>query len=147
MNQLKEMLKRNTMLIVLIFVMLLFQAMIVSKSNGFSSLFKPTNITNLINQNSYVVILTCGMLLCILTGGNIDLSIGSAVALVGAIGGVLIVNWDVNVYLSILVCLLLGTALGAWQAFWIAYRRYRRLSSRCQACWRFAVSPGSSSAA
>ncbi|MCD8349911.1 MAG: sugar ABC transporter permease [Planctomycetaceae bacterium] len=121
MTGLKEILKRNTMLIVLIFVMILFEVLISNRSNGFSSLFKPTNITNLINQNGYVVILTCGMLLCILTGGNIDLSIGSIVALVGAIAGVLIVNWHLNIYLSILLCLGVGLLLGAWQAFWIAY--------------------------
>ncbi len=121
MAALKEILKRNTMLIVLIFVMILFEVLISNRSNGFSSLFKPTNITNLINQNGYVVILTCGMLLCILTGGNIDLAIGSIVALVSAIAGVLIVNWHVNIYLAILLCLAVGLLLGSWQAFWIAY--------------------------
>lgn len=121
MAELKDILKRNTMLIVLIFVMILFEILISSRSNGFSSLFKPTNVTNLINQNGYVVILTCGMLLCILTGGNIDLSIGSIVALVGAIAGVFIVNWGLNIYLSIFLCLAVGIGLGAWQAFWIAY--------------------------
>ena len=118
-----EMLKRNTMLIVLIFVMILFEVLIRWNSNGFGSLFKPTNITNLINQNGYVVILTCGMLLCILTGGNIDLSIGSIVALVGAVAGMLMVNWGVNIYLAILICLAFGTLLGMWQAFWIAYMK------------------------
>lgn len=121
LDQIKEMLKQNTMLIVLICVMLLFQALIVGRSGGYASLFKPTNITNLINQNGYVVILTCGMLLCILTGGNIDLSIGSSVALIGAIAGVLIVNMHMNIYISIVLCLAVGVALGAWQGFWIAY--------------------------
>lgn len=116
-----EIIKRNTMLIVLIFVMLLFEVLIRLNTNGFGSLFRPTNVTNLINQNGYVVILTCGMLLCILTGGNIDLSIGSMVALIGAIAGVLIVNWKLDIYLSIALCLLVGLGLGAWQAFWIAY--------------------------
>lgn len=123
MADLKEILKRNAMLIVLIFVMILFEILISNRSNGFSSLFKPTNITNLINQNGYVVVLTCGMLLCILTGGNIDLSIGSIVALVGAVAGVLMVNWHVNIYLAIILCLIMGMILGAWQAFWIAYMK------------------------
>lgn len=123
MSDLKEILKRNTMLIVLIFVMILFEILISNRSSGFSSLFKPTNITNLINQNGYVVILTCGMLLCILTGGNIDLSIGSIVALVGAVAGVLMVNWHLNIYLSIILCLIMGILLGGWQAFWIAYMK------------------------
>lgn len=109
------------MLLALIVVMLLFQALIVGADKG--SLFAPANITNLISQNSYVVILATGMLLCILTGGNIDLSIGSVVALVGAVAGVLIVNMKANIYLAIVVGLLVGTAIGAWQGFWIAYVR------------------------
>ncbi len=63
------------------------------------------------------------MLMCIIAGGNIDLSVGSVVALVGALAGVLIVNLKLNIYLSILICLLVGLLLGAWQAFWIAYMR------------------------
>ncbi|MDR1536592.1 MAG: sugar ABC transporter permease [Clostridiales bacterium] len=109
------------MLLALVVVVLLFQALVAIGGKG--SMFTPTNITNLIGQNSYVVILATGMLLCILTGGNIDLSIGSVVALVGAVAGTLIVNMRVNIYLSIFICLLIGTAIGAWQGYWIAYRR------------------------
>lgn len=121
MNKIKDTMRKNTMLIALLFVMILFQLLITSQDKG--SLFYPTNIKNLISQNSYVVILASGMLLCILTGGNIDLSVGSIVALVGAIAGTLIVNMQVNIYVSIILCLLIGTAIGAWQAFWIAYIR------------------------
>lgn len=117
----RETLKKNTMLIALVVVMLLFQTLISGGGKG--SLFAPANITNLISQNSYVVILASGMLLCILTGGNIDLSIGSIVAFVGAIAGTLIVNMNLNIYLSILVCLAVGILIGAWQGFWIAYVR------------------------
>ena len=85
------------------------------------SLFNPSNITNIINQNAYVVILAAGMLLCILTGGNIDLSVGSIVCLVGAVAGTMIVNHGCNIYLTIVVCLFVGTLIGAWHAFWIAY--------------------------
>lgn len=113
--------KKNTMLIALIVIMALFQILIVSQGKG--SLFAPTNITNLISQNGYVVILATGMLLCILSGGNIDLAVGSVVALVGALGGTLIVNMKANIVVSIVLCLLLGTAIGAWQGFWIAYMR------------------------
>ena len=73
----KDGLKKNTMLIALIAVMLLFQLLITLTGRG--SLFSPSNISNLISQNSYVVILATGMLICILTGGNIDLSVGSIV--------------------------------------------------------------------
>ncbi len=121
MTNIRETLKKNTMLIALVVVMLLFQALILA--NGKGSLFDPQNITNLILQNSYVVILATGMLLCILTGGNIDLSVGSVVVLVGAFAGTFIVNMKLNIYLSIFLCLLIGIAIGAWQGFWIAFVR------------------------
>lgn len=121
MTNLKNELKKNTMLIALVVVMLLFQLMITAAGKG--SLFSPSNVTNLILQNSYVVILAAGMLLCILTGGNIDLSVGSIVALVGAIAGTLIVNLKVNIFLSILISLIAGILIGIWQGFWIAYIR------------------------
>lgn len=121
MVKVKEVLKKNTMLIALILVLILFQILITSAGRG--SMFAPTNITNLINQNSYVAILATGMLLCILTGGNIDLSVGSIVALIGAIAGTLIVNMHVNVYVAIIICLGVGILIGAIQGFWIAYVR------------------------
>ena len=121
MTKTKEILKKNTMVIALVVVMVLFQVLISAAGKG--SLFAPANITNLILQNSYVVILAVGMLLCILTGGNIDLSVGSVVALVGAIAGVMIVNNKMNVYLTIAGCLIMGILIGAWQGFWIAYVR------------------------
>ena len=115
----KKVLKDNTMLLVLVGVMLLFQVLILLTGHG--SLFAPANITNIIRQNSYVVILATGMLLCILTGGNIDLSVGSVVALVGAVAGVLIVNWGLPIWLSIVLCLLIGILIGAFHGFFIAY--------------------------
>ncbi len=121
MLNIKETLRKNTMVIALIVVMLLFQVLVSVSGKG--SLFAPSNITNLILQNSYVVILAAGMLLCILTGGNIDLSVGSVVVLVGAVAGTLIVNMGVNVYVSIIICLLIGILIGACQGFWIAYVR------------------------
>ena len=115
----KRTLKNNTIFIALIVVMMLFQILIVATGNG--SLFAPANITNIINQNAYVVILATGMLLCILTGGNIDLSVGSIVAFVGAIAGTLIVNLHWNIYFSILLCLVVGILIGAWHGLWIAF--------------------------
>jgi len=115
----KRTLKNNTIFIALIVVMMLFQILIVATGNG--SLFAPANITNIINQNAYVVILATGMLLCILTGGNIDLSVGSIVAFVGAIAGTFIVNLHWNIYFSILLCLVVGILIGAWHGLWIAF--------------------------
>ncbi|MDR0654640.1 MAG: hypothetical protein LBG12_15230 [Synergistaceae bacterium] len=121
MSKTLEIIKKNAMLLVLVLVMLIFHALIVYNNKG--SLFAPRNITNLIAQNGYVIILATGMLLCILTGGNIDLSVGSQVCLIAAIGATLIVKNGVNIYIGILVCLVCGVLLGAWQAFWIAYMR------------------------
>ena len=113
----KSFLLKNTMIIALVLVYLFF----IVKSEG--RMFLPQNVNNLIMQNSYVVILAVGMLLCILTGGNIDLSVGATVCLVGAIAGVLMVNMGWNIYLVMIICLLIGTAIGVWQGFWIAYVR------------------------
>ena len=119
MGKLKNFLSTNAMLVVLLLTMLLFEVMIQNQNRG--SMFSPENLTNLIGQNGYVVILATGMLLCILTGGNIDLSVGSIVILVGAVAGIFICNWGLDPYLSIFLCLIVGTLIGAWQAFWIAY--------------------------
>jgi putative multiple sugar transport system permease protein len=102
------------MLIALIAVMLFFQW----QTGGI--LFKPVNITNLVLQNSYVITMALGMLLIIVSGW-IDLSVGSVVAVVGALAGVLIVRYDVNWVLTIAICLLVGAAIGAFQGFWVAY--------------------------
>ena len=80
---------------------------------------RPMNVYNIIMQNSYVLILAIGMLLPILTG-NIDLSVGSVVAVVGAIAGVMMYNWSQPVWLMLVVCLLSGFLIGLWQGFWIA---------------------------
>lgn len=116
-----NMLKRNTLLIALILVMILFE--IAIQSTGHGSLFSPSNFTNIIYQNSYVIILAVGMLFLIIGCGNIDLSVGSIVALVGAVAGVLMVNNECNIYMSMALCLLLGIVIGAWHGFWIAYIR------------------------
>ena len=121
MDKAKGFLSKYAMLVILALVMLFFQVTISSSGKG--DFFSPANITNLLSQNGYVVILATGMLLCILTGGNIDLSVGSVIVLVGALSGILIVQMGLNPYLSILLCLIAGTAIGAWQAFLIAYIR------------------------
>lgn len=110
----KKLLKDNTMLLILVAVMVLFQILT-------GALFAPSNVNNIILQNSYVLILAAGMLLCILTGGNIDLSVGSVVCLVGAIAGKLIVDAHLPIGLSIVICLFVGTLIGAWHGAFIAY--------------------------
>jgi putative multiple sugar transport system permease protein len=105
------------MLIALVVIMIFFQV-----ATG-GVLLVPMNVTNLILQNAYVFILAIGMTLCILTGGNIDLSVGSVVAFIGALCGTFIINMKMGVGLSIAAALLVGLAIGAWQGFWIAYIR------------------------
>ena len=80
----------------------------------------PMNMNNLIMQNSYVVILATGMLLCVLTG-NVDLGVGSYVALCGAVAAKLIVEQGMGIPVAFLAAILVGTAFGAFNGFFIAY--------------------------
>lgn len=112
-----DFIKKYTMIIVLVLVYAFF----AWQTGGLILL--PMNVSSLISQNAYVFILATGMLLCILTGGNIDLSVGSVVCFVGAIGAILMVNFKVPMLLAILIMVVVGTAIGAFQAFWIAYVR------------------------
>ena len=109
MNKTKglDFIKRYTMILVLIVVTAFF----AWRTGG--AILLPMNVSSLISQNAYVFILATGMLLCILTGGNIDLSVGSVVCFVGAIGAVLMVNMKMNMWLTILIMFVIGTLIGA----------------------------------
>jgi putative multiple sugar transport system permease protein len=121
MDAIKNIFKKNirqyAMLIALVVIMIFFQ--IATKG----ILLVPMNVTNLILQNGYVFILAIGMTLTILTGGNIDLSVGSLCALIGSIAGTLIITMKMNIVLAIVVTLLVAVVIGMWQGFWIAYIR------------------------
>jgi putative multiple sugar transport system permease protein len=108
-------LRQYSMLIALLVVMIIFQF----TTNGI--LLVPQNVSNLILQNAYVVVLAVGMLLCILTGGNIDLSVGSVVGLIGAVAGTLIIEKKMHPVLGIAIALLVGIIIGMWHGMWIAY--------------------------
>jgi putative multiple sugar transport system permease protein len=119
MNKIKEFANRNMrqygMLAALIVIMIVF---------GFltkGSLIWPRNISMLVRQNSYVLILAIGMMLCILTGGNIDLSVGSLVALVSAMSGLMATTLGLPAWLAIIISLFTGLLAGMWQGFWIAF--------------------------
>lgn len=107
--------RQYVMVIALVVVIIFFQIV----TNGV--LLKPLNISNLIAQNAYILILAIGMLLCILTGGNVDLSVGSVAGFVGAISAVLVIKMDVPVVLAIIISLIIGIIIGMWQGLWIAY--------------------------
>ena len=80
----------------------------------------PANINNLVMQNGYVVILAVGMLLCVLTG-NIDLGVGSVVAVCGSAAGIILVDYKMNMWVAILAALLIGLLTGIFAGFFIAY--------------------------
>lgn len=112
---LKNNLRQYVMVIVFALVIVLFQVL----TNGV--LLKPLNVSNLISQNGYILILAIGMLLCILTGGNVDLSVGSVAGFVGAMSAIMMLKWGIPEVPTILISLVIGFAIGCWQGFWIAY--------------------------
>jgi len=120
-NEVAGVFKKYTMLLALVAIMVIFEFLINFMNKG--SLFHPTNVSNIIGQNGYVVVLATGMLLCILTGGNIDLSVGSIVALVGALAGKLMITFQVNIFVTMAICLFTGIVIGAFQGALIAYLR------------------------
>ncbi len=105
--------KKNMMLISLIVVIVLFYFTTGGK------ILNASNIDSLISQNGYVFALATGMLLCILTGGNIDLSVGSVVCFTGAIGALMMKSFPFPV--AVLAMLVVGAAIGAFQGACIAW--------------------------
>lgn len=120
MKTVKELFKNNIreygMLIALIVIMVFFQ--IVTKG----TLMRPVNLTNLLLQNSYIIIMAIGMLLIIICGW-VDLSVGSVAGFIGGVAAVLIVRYDINVYVTMLVSLAIGALIGAWQGYWVAFQK------------------------
>ncbi|MBR2661778.1 MAG: sugar ABC transporter permease [Clostridia bacterium] len=112
-----SLLKKNAMLIVLVLVYIFFTIMTKGQ------MFKPNSFNSLINQNAYVFILGCGMLMCMLTGGNIDLSCGAVVCLFGALGATMMVYWGWGTAVSLIALLAIGIVYGCFLGFLIAYVR------------------------
>jgi len=110
----KNNLRNYGMLLSLLAIMLFFEF----ATDG--TLLQPLNMTNLVLQNSYIVIMALGMLLVIVTG-HIDLSVGSVSGFVGAVAAVLMVRYRIEPALAFAACLLLGAAIGAAQGYWVAY--------------------------
>ncbi|TCA76899.1 multiple monosaccharide ABC transporter permease [Rhizobium leguminosarum] len=104
------------MFIALIAIMVFFQF-----STG-GVLFRPLNLTNIILQNSFIVIMALGMLL-VIVAGHIDLSVGSVVGFIGAIAGVMTVQWHTNYVLAGIVCLAMGALVGGIQGYFVAYHK------------------------
>ncbi|KAB2593948.1 multiple monosaccharide ABC transporter permease [Streptomyces arboris] len=102
------------MLLALGLIVLLFQVW----TGG--DLLLPRNVSNLVLQNSYILILAIGMMMVIISG-HIDLSVGSLMALVGGVGAVLMVEHRISWPVAVILALLLGAVAGALQGFFIAY--------------------------
>ncbi|GAB2976996.1 MAG TPA: multiple monosaccharide ABC transporter permease [Actinotalea caeni] len=84
-----------------------------------SNFLSPGNLTNLVLQYSYILILAIGMMIVII-GGHIDLSVGSLVALTGAVAAVVVIRHGQPWWVGVLAALGVGLLVGAWQGFWVA---------------------------
>ncbi|AHK45145.1 MULTISPECIES: multiple monosaccharide ABC transporter permease [Ensifer] len=115
-DYLKNNIREYGLLVALVVIMLFFQFV----TNGV--LFRPVNITNLVLQNSFIVIMALGMLL-IIVAGHIDLSVGSIVAFIGAISAIMLVKWGLPAFVVIPACLVVGGIMGAAQGYWVAYQK------------------------
>ncbi|MDD3997694.1 MAG: multiple monosaccharide ABC transporter permease [Sphaerochaetaceae bacterium] len=118
MNEILKLIKgnmrKNGMIIALALIVVIFQVW----TKGV--LLRPLNITNLILQNGYILILAIGMLPVIITG-RIDLSVGSIVAFTGALAAIMMVEVQVPFVITLIICLAVGAAIGAWHGMWTAY--------------------------
>jgi len=110
----KNNIREYGMLLSLVAIMAFFQVM----TDG--TLLKPLNLTNLILQNSYIVIMALGMLL-VIVAGHIDLSVGSVSGFIGALAAVLMVNYNWNFAAASLLCLVVGAVIGGAQGWFVAW--------------------------
>ncbi len=115
-SYLRNNIREYGLLVALVVIMALFQVI----TQGV--LFRPVNITNLVLQNSFIVIMALGMLL-IIVAGHIDLSVGSIVAFTGGLSAIMLVKWGIHFAIVVPVCLILGGLVGAAQGYWVAYQK------------------------
>ncbi|HEV7286332.1 MAG TPA: multiple monosaccharide ABC transporter permease [Kaistia sp.] len=113
-------LREYGLILALIAIMVFFQL-----TTG--TLFKPVNLSNLVQQNSFIIVMALGMLLVIVSG-HIDLSVGSVAGFIGALAAMMMVIWPLggffaNPLVVAILCLIVGGAIGAAQGYWIAYHR------------------------
>jgi len=118
MNSVRRMLGSNVrqygMVLALAAIVVFFQL----QTDGV--LLKPLNVSNLLTQNSYILILAIGMVMVIISR-HIDLSVGSVAAFVGAVAAIMMTKWDLPWFLAVVLCLAIGALIGAWHGFWVAY--------------------------
>ena len=108
------------LVLALIAIMVFFQF----TTNG--TMFKPLNISNLVQQNSFIIVMALGMLL-VIVAGHIDLSVGSVAGFSGALAAMMMVIWPLgfasNPLVVSIIVLVVGAGIGAAQGYWIAYHR------------------------
>ncbi|QOF70378.1 sugar ABC transporter permease [Aminobacter sp. SR38] len=115
-DAIKANLREYGLVLALIAIMIFFQF----TTSGV--LFKPVNLTNLILQNSYIIVMALGMLL-VIVAGHIDLSVGSVAGFIGAVAAVLMVDFGFNPFLAGLICICVGAVIGGVQGYFIAYMK------------------------
>ena len=115
---LKEILLRNLrqsgIFLALVALLLLFAGL----TDG--TMLSPGNLTNMVLQYSYILVLAIGMVIIII-GGHIDLSVGSIAAFAGAVSAILVIKNDMPWWVGVLAAIGIGVAAGAWQGFWVAF--------------------------
>jgi putative multiple sugar transport system permease protein len=112
----RENLREYGLVIALIAIMVFFWYM----TNGV--LFYPVNLTNVVLQNSYIIVMALGMLL-VIVAGHIDLSVGAVAGFIGAVAAILMVDYDMNPLLAGFLCIALGAVIGGVQGYFIAYMK------------------------
>src|SRR5215204_3041115 len=117
-SDLRQLLTRNLRTSGIYIAFVVIVALFAILTDGVS--LSPGNITNIILQYSYILVLAIGMVLVIIAG-HIDLSVGSVVALTGAVSAILVIQNGLPWWVGILAALAVGLAVGAWQGFWVAY--------------------------
>ena len=107
-------------------VLALIAIMVFFQFTTSGTLFKPVNLSNLVQQNSFIIVMALGMLLVIVSG-HIDLSVGSVAGFIGAVAANMMVTWQLGIVSNPIVvtslCLVLGGVIGAAQGYWVAYHR------------------------
>ena len=112
----REHLGEYGLIIALVAIMLFFQFM----TNGI--LFLPVNLTNVVLQNSYIIVMALGMLL-VIVAGHIDLSVGAVAGFIGAVAAILMVDYGINPLIAAVACIALGAVIGGIQGYFIAYMK------------------------
>ena len=118
MTAIRDMFSRNLRQGGILVAFVLIVAVFAVWTNG--KLLDPGNISNLVLQYSYILILAIGMLFVIVVG-HIDLSVGSVVALVGAVAATLVIKNGMPWWVGVLAGIATGLVIGAWHGFWVAY--------------------------